>query len=120
MIGFALSLACVGLSPPVLGLLIAAASSFGLFLAGMTGTLYAVIAGAFPSSMRASGVGLVMGVGRIASALGPALAGWLFSYGMDRASVSLLFAAAPVLAALLISTFKPRNETEGTVRVAAP
>lgn len=56
----------------------------------------------FPTGLRASGMGLIMGGMRIGSAAGPGLAGWMFAQDMTRASVSLIFAVGPLIAALLI------------------
>jgi hypothetical protein len=67
------------------------------------------MADSFPASLRASGMGLVMGVARIASAFAPALAGIMFAHGMTRASVSLIFAVEPLVATLVIGTFRRRS-----------
>ena len=66
----------------------------------------------FPASLRASGIGLVMGAARIASAAGPALAGVMFAHGMTRASVSLIFAVGPLVAAILIGKDQPWLNTQ--------
>lgn len=108
MTGAALALAAVGLVPPVLSLFVISAGILGFCLAGTTGMLYAIMADSFPAAQRASGMGLVMGAARIASAGGPALAGVMFAGGMTRASVSLTFAVGPIVAALIIGTFHYR------------
>ena len=71
--------------------------------------LYAIMADSFPAALRASGMGLVMGAARIASAAGPALAGVMFAHGMTRAGVSLTFVIGPLIAAVLIATFQHRS-----------
>ena len=108
MMGLALALAAIGLIPGILPMFLVAAGAFGFFLAGSTGMFYAVLASSFPPLMRASGIGVVMGIGRISSAAGPALAGWAFAGGWSRGEVSLAFSIGPVLAAALIATFKPK------------
>lgn len=109
MTGAALALVAVGLVPPVIPLFVASAGILGFCLAGTTGMLYSIMADAFPAAMRASGIGLVMGAARIASAGGPALAGVMFAHGMTRAGVSLIFAIGPIVAAILIGTFRHRS-----------
>lgn len=104
MAGAALALAAVGLVPPVLQLLVLSSGALGFCLAGTTGMMYTILSTTFPPGLRASGMGFVMGVMRIASAAGPALAGIMFAHGMTRASVSLIFAVGPLVAALLIAT----------------
>ena len=110
MTGGALALAAVGLVPPVLNLFIISAGILGFCLAGTTGMLYTILATTFPAGLRASGMGFVMGVMRIASAAGPALAGVMFAQGMTRASVSLIFAVGPLVAAVLIATLPRRAD----------
>ena len=73
-------------------------------MAGTTGMFYTLLATTFPAGLRASGLGFVLGIMRIASAAGPALAGFMFAQGMTRAGVSLIFAIGPVIAAILIAT----------------
>lgn len=106
MAGAALSLVAVALVPPSLPALVVAAAALGLCLAGTAGTFYAITASTFPPAIRATGVGFVIGALRIGSTIGPALAGVLFAHGMARAGVSLVFAAAPLAAALLVATLR--------------
>ncbi|MDI1363258.1 MAG: hypothetical protein PSX79_00020, partial [bacterium] len=98
----AIALCAIGLAPPVLAVFAVAAGAFSFFLSATTGMTYGVIADSFPPLVRATGVGVVMGISRFASALGPALGGWMFAAGLTRAEVSVGFAALPVLAALLM------------------
>ncbi len=105
MVGGAFGLAAVGLVPPLIPLFVMSAGVLGFCMAGTTGMLYAIMTESFPASLRASGIGLVMGAARIASAAGPAIAGVLFAHGMTRAGVSLIFAIGPLIAAVLIGTY---------------
>jgi MFS family permease len=80
----------------------------GFFLqSGMMG-LYAVIARTFPAHVRATGTGLVIGLGRIGSAIGPALAGQLLAGGVPRSAVAIVMAVPALLAALLMLRFRLR------------
>lgn len=108
-IGLAVALLGFGTVPPQWSALLAVAGVMGLFLyAGVSGFYY-VMAQSFDASIRASGVGFVMGAGRIASALAPLIAGALFAGGAGRGTVSLIFAAASVGAGLvLVLTFRRR------------
>ena len=110
LIGATLALAAIGLVPPVLNLLILTSGIMGFCLAGTTGMIYTILATAFPPALRASGMGFVMGVMRIASAAAPALAGVMFAHGMTRAGVSLIFAVGPLVAAVLIAGLPNRSE----------
>ena len=104
MLVMALSLVALGFVPPQLWLLIACAGAIGLFGPGAAGIFFGIVSISFPSEMRASGLGFVLGVGRIASAIAPALAGWLFARGFGRGEVSLAFAGGLVIAAALIAS----------------
>lgn len=66
--------------------------------AGVVG-LYAVIAQSFPTGVRATATGFVIGVGRGGSALAPALAGILFAAGYGLGSVAILMALGSAVAA---------------------
>ncbi|OYY92138.1 MAG: MFS transporter [Sphingomonas sp. 28-66-16] len=66
--------------------------------AGVVG-LYALIAQTFPTGVRATATGFVIGIGRGGSALAPALAGWLFAAGYGLAAVALLMALGSLAAA---------------------
>jgi MFS family permease len=105
-----LSIALLGFSmvPPNWGAILSAAGLMGLFLyAGVSGFYY-VLAQAFDASVRATGVGFVMGAGRVASAAAPLLAGALFAAGTERGTVSFIFVMASLLAGLtLLLTFRP-------------
>jgi AAHS family 4-hydroxybenzoate transporter-like MFS transporter len=101
-----------GRLPPSFGLIAVTAFVTGFFLigAGAMG-LYAIIGRSFPAHMRASGVGLTVGVGRIGSAIAPAAGGLLFASGLDRGGVALAMAIPALLAAILLMTLKVRAPT---------
>lgn len=108
LLGMGACTAGFGLMPANLLLLKVAAGGAGFFLfAGMIG-LYAIIARTFPTHVRATGTGFVIGIGRAGSALAPLLAGLLFAAGLGRDAVCALMAIAAVAAALLLMTFKVR------------
>lgn len=64
--------------------------------------LYALIAQTFPTGVRATATGFVIGVGRGGSALAPALAGILFAAGYGLGAVSVLMALGSTIAALAL------------------
>lgn len=118
MTGAALALSAVGVVPPSIPLFVISAGVLSFCLAGTTGLLYAILAETFPPSLRASGMGFVMGVMRIASAAGPTLAGVMFAHGMTRAGVSIIFAIGPLLGAYLVASMRTRSNTATRVPVA--
>ena len=102
MIGLGCATIAFGVMPPILPLLTLAGGVCGLFLFAGGAGLYATIATTFSDEARASGSGFVSGVGRVASAGAPLLAGYLFAGGMSRGDVSLSFGLVAALAGLII------------------
>lgn len=86
--------------------LIAAAAGF-CTNAAVVG-LYALIAQSFPTSVRAGGTGLVIGVGRGGAALGPIIAGLLFSLDFGLPLVALSMALGSLLGAALLLMLRAR------------
>lgn len=69
--------------------------------AGVVG-LYALIAQSFPTRVRATATGFVIGVGRGGSALAPALAGFLFLAGYGLQTVAILMGLGSIIAAIAL------------------
>jgi MFS family permease len=77
------------------------------FIAGFCGNagivgLYAIVAHAFPTHVRAFGTGFTIGVGRGGSALAPALAGFLFTAGYGLGAVAFIMALGSLLGAAIL------------------
>jgi benzoate transport len=73
--------------------------------AGIVG-LYAMIAQAFPTHVRASGTGFAIGVGRGGSVLAPIIAGFLFTAGYSLPTVALMMGLGSVFAAAVLLLLK--------------
>jgi MFS transporter, AAHS family, 4-hydroxybenzoate transporter len=101
--------AIFGAIPPNFFFLALGSAAAGFCLQGAMMGLYAVVARTFPAHIRASGIGLVIGIGRIGSAVGPALAGLLMTMGLTRGSVAIAMAAPTLTAALLLLKFRVRG-----------
>ena len=106
-----------GRTPPDLGQLslICAAAGF-CTNAGIVG-LYAIIAQAFPTHVRAFGTGFTVGIGRGGSVLAPIVAGFLFAAGYSLPTVAMLLAFGSLLAAgmllmLALDSERPPSERE--------
>jgi MFS family permease len=84
------------------GLCIAAAIA-GFFTNGATAGLYAVMAQSFPARLRAGGTGIVIGIGRGGAALGPIVAGLLFTWGWPLAWVAPAMACGCVIGAGMLA-----------------
>lgn len=86
-----------------MALLAAFAGFFGN--AGVSG-LYSIVAYSFPTHVRATGTGFVIGVGRAGAVLAPILAGFLFEADKGLPTVALVLAAGSLLAAIVLLLLK--------------
>ncbi len=69
--------------------------------AGVVG-FYALISNAYPADVRASGTGVVIGIGRGGAALGPVVAGFLFIQGFELFWVSVVMGSGALVAAVAV------------------
>ena len=89
--------------------------------AGIVG-LYAIIAKAFPTHVRASGTGFAIGVGRGGAVIAPIIAGFLFTAGFTLPTVAMLMSVGSVFAAvmLLLLKLEPDRPAAERTPVATP
>jgi len=85
----------------------------GFFLYGAIIGLYMVGAWMYPSSIRTTGVGWAIGIGRFGAILGPYLAGLLIGAGIESATYFTLFAAPLLLAAISLLWIKIEHYRHG-------
>lgn len=74
----------------------------GLCVFGAQLNISAVSANYYPVSMRSTGIGWNMGMGRIGSFIGPTIGGALIAYGLARGQLFLCAAAPAALACLIV------------------
>ena len=80
----------------------------GFFTNGGIVGVYALISRAFPTPLRASGTGFVIGVGRGGSFIAPIVAGLLFQAGIGLGLVALIMACGSLLAAVCLAVLPRR------------
>jgi benzoate transport len=73
--------------------------------------IYALAAQCYPASLRGSGMGLVMAIGRVGAISGPIIAGTLLDWGWDRSGVAIAIASGSVIAAIMVGLLRERKET---------
>ncbi len=79
-----------------------AAGSAGFFTnAGVVG-LYALMATSFPTHVRATATGFVIGVGRGGAFLSPIIAGYMFQAGLGLQTVAVFMACGSLIAAVAL------------------
>lgn len=79
-----------------------AAAVAGFFTNAPIVGLYAIVAQSFPTQLRATATGFIIGLGRGGAALAPVIAGFLFQAGWTLATVSTIMGLAATIAALTL------------------
>ncbi|RXR28528.1 MFS transporter [Sphingobium fluviale] len=97
--GLAAAIVAFGLASHGVAVLLMLAALVGTFLYTSILGLYSAIVETFDPDVRSTGVGFVMGAGRIGAAITPAVAGALFQAGMGRESVSAVLSLGALMAA---------------------
>jgi len=99
-----------GRTPADLGTMAYLAAIAGFFgNAGISG-LYSIAAYAFPTHVRATGTGFVIGVGRGGAVLAPILAGYLLEHGFALPTVALAMALGSFCGAIVLMFVKLNTE----------
>jgi benzoate transport len=81
----------------------------GFFTNAGVVSIYAIIANAFPTELRATGTGFSIGVGRAGAALSPIIAGLLFQGGVSLQGVAIVMASGALIAAGAIMLMPGRD-----------
>jgi len=114
-----ISIAIFGMGQSSLGGLKAIVAVCGFFTnAGIVG-LYTLLALAYPTHLRATGTGVVIGAGRGGAALGPLLAGYLFGHGMSLQALSIVMGCGSLIGAVVLLFVKFANTSEAAPAAAA-
>jgi predicted MFS family arabinose efflux permease len=84
----------------------------GFFITSAIIGMYALFAQAFPTEIRAGGTGFVIGLGRGGAALGPIVAGLMFSIGYGLQPVALIMASGSLVAVAALFFLKSVDNTQ--------
>jgi AAHS family 3-hydroxyphenylpropionic acid transporter len=119
--GLLAALAGVGLSVGIVPMAIAGFCA-GLFVMAAQLVLYALAPPSYPTSVRATGVGAAVAVGRLGSVAGPLAAGQILAAGAGTTGVLLATSPGLVIAALTIISVIVRSapQTAPKLRTADP
>ncbi|WP_106400953.1 MFS transporter [Actinocorallia populi] len=110
---------------PVFGLVLALGAMIGVFVNGCVAGLYALTPAVYGPSVRATGVGWGIGIGRVGAILAPTVAGVLLDAGWTPGRLLLLVAAVLVLGALVVTGFRlgraePSRPAPGAAAAGSP
>ncbi len=100
------SMLCYGLGDLPLLALMALSGVMGFFLIGAMIGLYTIAPALYPFSVRVTGVGLAIGVGRLGAIAAPLVGGLVLNVGFSNGVVYALFAVPLVLAAASVYGIK--------------
>tara|TARA_R110001592_G_scaffold363395_1_gene687523 strand:+ start:31646 stop:32962 length:1317 start_codon:yes stop_codon:yes gene_type:complete len=106
MLGSTVLVNVFGLGQSDLTQLALVAACAGFFTNAAVVGLYAIFAQSFPTNVRASGTGFVIGIGRGGAVLGPIIAGFLFEAGEGLATVAFVMALGSLVAAAMLALLK--------------
>jgi len=115
----AIAVASFGRTPAELGTLTMLSVIVGFFGNAAISGLYSIVAYAFPTHVRATGTGFVVGVGRGGAVLSPIIAGYLMQGGYDLPTVAIIMCVGSMLAAIVLSQLKMSNQPIGSVERTA-
>lgn len=80
----------------------------GFFTNSAVVGLYAMFAQSFPTHLRASGTGFVIGMGRAGAVMGPIIAGFLFEGGIELSVVSFVMSLGSLVAVAMLVLLNDR------------
>lgn len=92
-----------------LSVLLSTAFVLGFFVLGCTVGLYAIVPNLYPPSIRTTGTGWAIGIGRLGAIAGPYIGGVLIGLGWERAEYFLVM-SLPLLAGAAIVFFLGRGQ----------
>ena len=98
----AVAVALLGRPGIPMPLLFGVAVVAGFTVVGVLPVLNALAATAYPTTLRSTGIGWSLGIGRIGAIVGPVLAGVLLALGWTQSRLFLLIGTPAVLAAFLL------------------
>jgi benzoate transport len=91
----------------------------GFFVNGGIVGLYTLLAISFPTHLRATGTGIVIGAGRGGAALAPIIAGYLLQHGMSLQLVSIIMGCGALIGAFALLFVRYASTSEAHLGAAA-
>ena len=110
-LGAAISVVLIGQSGASIALLTVTVTAAGFCVVGGQTSSHALVAGFYPTAIRATGLGWCLGLGRIGSIVGPILGGALLGFGYQTGRVFWVIAIPALIAttsAYLVSVIQKK------------
>jgi AAHS family 4-hydroxybenzoate transporter-like MFS transporter len=99
-----------GAAGPSLPLIVASAAAVGFCLVGGNGAAIAFAGNYYPATIRATGLGWALGIGRLGSILGPVVGGMLITFHVSTPALFGFFAIPALLAAICAISIRKSPE----------
>jgi len=100
--GAALSIGGFGVFTSSLGYVLTSSTLSGFFLSASCAGLIAIAADSYPTSIRSTGIGWAIGIGRIGSIVGPVFAGQLLTFHHSAREIYLAFGIPCLCASVFV------------------
>ena len=97
----AIGMIIFAMAPTQLSLLLGLTLLIGIVQQGGFTGLYGAAAKAYPTSMRSTGIGWCIGLGRSGAVVGPAAAGYLLAAGLDMSALYFIFAVPMAIGGMI-------------------
>ncbi|KAA1003749.1 aromatic acid/H+ symport family MFS transporter [Paraburkholderia panacisoli] len=110
----AVSIATIGRPGLPLGVLIAVVGVTGLSIIGAQPAVNALAATYYPTSLRSTGIGWSLGIGRIGSIVGPVIGGELIRMNWPNADLFMAVAVPAAFSALMLMLMARGRQTTNT------
>jgi AAHS family 4-hydroxybenzoate transporter-like MFS transporter len=104
----AIFVAAIGSVGAAVGVIMAVVFAAGFFVIGSQFCMNALAASAYPTSVRATGIGWALGIGRVGSVIGPIIGGMLLSLGWTPNALFLAAALPAGVAAIAVALLRTR------------
>ena len=97
----AIGMVIFAMAPTQLNLLLGLTLLIGIVQQGGFTGLYGAAAKAYPTSVRSTGIGWCIGLGRSGAVVGPAVAGYMIAAGLDMSALYFIFAVPMAVGGLI-------------------
>jgi len=118
MVICAIFMTVFGLLEVNLGIMLVVGFVIGFFVFGSMIGLYSIAPSIYPASVRNTGMGWAIGVGRFGGIIGPAAAGFLLSRGWSGADCFIAFSVPLLIAMVAILTLQSKSATQAAASPA--
>lgn len=86
----------------------------GVFVFSAQVMIYGLVGYIYPAHLVSTGMGMTAGIGRFGAIIGPAITGWMISTGNGYPGVFIFYAAAALLAVVMVLLIRKPEQPSAT------